>query len=191
MDLELMKLYADHIDEYVTQPSLLLMDRLSSHTSKKSRNYIESKKTADGKQKFKTLLFPAKTPFLISPLDNSAFSLFKKKFYQFDRSTLDLKERAAYLAWKEISNDNFSAYFRNCGLVGGTRLPTLARRFQKEVKGDIPPEHKKSWEFYEAWLAGAINVDGVSRPRGSPLEIPEQIPEAELDGEYWVRYQGV
>ena len=137
------------------------------------------------------MLFPAKAPFLISPLDNSAFSLFKKNYYEFDRSTLELKERAAYLAWKAISNDDLTAYSKNCGLVGRTQLTTLKKRFLKEVRGRVPPEHEKSRKFYEAWMAGAINVEGVSRPRGSPLEIPVQIPEAELDGEYWVRYQGV
>ena len=191
MNLDLMKSYADHISLYVQEPSILLMDRLSSHTSKKARHYIESLKTVDGKQKFFVMFFPAKASFLISPLDNGALSLFKKNYYRYDRSTLEKKEKAAYLAWNEVSNDNLVSYFENCGLVGKRRISTLRKQFMTEVRGAIPAKHLPSWDYYDAWKCHAIQVEGALRPRGSPLDLPLQLPKAELDGKYWVHYQGV
>lgn len=191
MNLDLMKSYADHISLYVEEPSILLMDRVSSHTSKKARAYIESLRTKDGKQKFFVMLFPAKAPFLISPLDNGALSLFKKYYYRYDRSTLERKEKAAYRAWHEVTNDNLVSYFENCGLVGRKRISSLRKQFMTEVRGAIPAKHEPSWHYYDAWKCHAIQVEGVSRPRGSPLDIPLQIPEAELNGKYWAKYQGV
>ena len=61
----------------------------------------------------------------------------------------------------------------------------------KDVRGSIPEKNQSSWEFYEAWKSQAIEVEGVLRPKVSPLEIPMQLPEGELDGRYWVKYQGV
>jgi hypothetical protein len=90
MTIPLMKEYYDHLAKYVEKPSLVVMDRLSSHTSKQTLKYLESFRTADGRQKFIPLLLKPKTAFLISPLDNSAIGLFKKNFYKYDRSTLKL-----------------------------------------------------------------------------------------------------
>ena len=191
MNTDLMISYADHISQYVEEPSILLMDRLSSHTSKKARSYIESLKTKDGRQKFFVMYFPTKAPFLISPLDTGALTLFKKNYYRYDRSTLKKKKRAAYLAWREVTNDNLVSFFKNCGLVGKKRITTLIQQFMTEVRGAIPAKHMPSWDYYDAWKCHAIEVERVFRPRGSPLDIPLQIPEAELDGNYWVNYQGV
>jgi len=64
-----MKKYADHVSQYVTEPSLLLLDRASSHTSKEVIEYFEDFLTGDGQALFKVLLLPAKTAFLVSALD--------------------------------------------------------------------------------------------------------------------------
>jgi hypothetical protein len=64
MNIPKMKEYADHLDKYVDEPSVLVMDRLSSHTSKEIINYLESKTCSDGTQKFDVLLLPAKGAFL-------------------------------------------------------------------------------------------------------------------------------
>lgn len=191
MNLEMMKAYVDHLNMYVEKPSLLLLDKLSSHTSKKTLRYIESFQTINGRQKFVVKYFPTKTPFLVSPLDNSLNALFKKNFYRYDRSTLEKKEKSAYLAWREVSNENIRSYFDKCGLVGKRSLKTLEEEFMKDVRGSIPEKNQSSWEFYEAWKSQAIEVEGVLRSKGSPLEIPTQLPEGELDGRYWVKYQGV
>jgi len=95
MTVEIMKEYIDYLSEYVTEPSLVVMDRLSSHSSKATLRYFESKRTVDKRQKFIPYLLRPKTSFLISPLDNSAIGDFKKKFYKYHRSTLELKELAA------------------------------------------------------------------------------------------------
>lgn len=191
MNSTMMKKYADHIDMYVEEPSLLLMDRLSSHTSKMVRRYIESFKTRDGRQKFFVMLFPTKSPFLISPLDNGANAIFKKNFYRYDRSTLEKKENSAYRAWREVSNESIRSFFVKCGLVGNRSLRLLREEFLKDVRPSIPEINQLSWEFYEAWKSHTINVEGVLRLRGSPLEIPAQLSEGEMDGNYWVKYQGI
>lgn len=188
MTIPLMKKYYDHLAEYVEEPSLVLMDRLSSHTSKSALKYLESKKTVDGRQKFIPLLLKPKTAFLISPLDNSAIGLFKNNFYKYDRSTLKLKEAAAYLAWKEVSNSALRGFVAHCGLVGNESLNSIRSRFMKEVKGGIPEKNQDVWNFYEGWLYGTFLVDGVKPPRGSPLLKPQQLEDAELDGRYWRTY---
>jgi len=188
MTIELMKEYIDHLSMYVTEPTLVVMDRLSSHTSKKVLNYLKSKRTADGQQLFFPLLLLPKTAFLLSPLDNSAIGLFKKYFYKYDRSTLKLKEAAAYRAWNEVSNSALRGFIANCGIVGNEPLDSIYIRFMKSVKGGIPEKNLDALSFYEGWLYGTFLVDGVPPPRARPLQIPEQLDDAELDGRYWRSY---
>ena len=64
MNKELMKKYRDHISQYVTEPSLILLDRASSHTSNEAKEYLEDFLTKDGQDLFKVVLLPAKTAFL-------------------------------------------------------------------------------------------------------------------------------
>jgi len=188
MTIPLMKKYIDHIDSYVTEQSLFLMDRLSSHTSNAVLKYLKSKKTEEGIQKFIPILLEPKTAFLISPLDNGAIAAFKAYYYKYDRSTIDLKEAAAYRAWRQVSNQALRNILSNCGIVGNEDVDSIFRRFMKEVKGGIPEKNAESWSFYESWKCGAISVEGVAAPRGSPLEIPQQLSNAELDGRYWCSY---
>jgi hypothetical protein len=188
MTVALMMKYIDHVSEYVSEPSLFIMDRLSSHTSKAVLTYLKSKKTADGTQKFIPILLKPKTAFLISPLDNAAIGLFKRKFYKYDRTTIELKELAAYRAWRDVSNAALRAFIKDCGIVGTENVDSLLTRFMKEVKGGIPEKNADVWSFYESWRYGAISVAGVPSPRGSPLAIPQQLENAELDGEYWCSY---
>ena len=74
---------------------LLIWDRLSAHKSRAVIDYIESILLPDGQQALKVKLLPAKSAFLLSPLDMGLFGAFKKYYYKFDRSTPDLKFRAA------------------------------------------------------------------------------------------------
>jgi hypothetical protein len=180
--------YIDHLSEYVSKSSLVIMDRLSSHTSKKVLRYFESKRTADGRQKFIPFLLNPKTAFLISPLDNSAIGDFKRKFYKYDRSTLKLKEAAAYHAWNQVSNRALRGYIADCGIVGNEDTSSILLRFMKKVKGGIPEKNLDVWAFYEGWRSGAYLVEGVPPPRASPLLLPEQLSNDELDGSYWRTY---
>jgi hypothetical protein len=188
MTIPLMKEYIDHVDSFVTEQSLFLMDRLSSHTSKAVLEYLKSKKTEDGIQKFIPILLEPKTAFLLSPLDNGAIAAFKANYYKYDRSTVELKEAAAYRAWRQVSNEALRNILRNCAIVGNEDMSSIYSRYMKEVKGGIPEKNAESWSFYESWKYGAVSVGGEPAPRGSPLEIPEQLSNAELDGRYWCSY---
>jgi len=46
MNNKRMKRYINHVAKYVSEPSLFIMDRLSSHTSAKVLNHIRSKKNS-------------------------------------------------------------------------------------------------------------------------------------------------
>jgi hypothetical protein len=158
--------YIDHLSEYVSKSSLVIMDRLSSHTSKKFLRYFESKRTADGRQKFIPFLLNPKTAFLISPLDNSAIGDFKRKFYKYDRSTLKLKEAAAYHAWNQVSNRALRGYIADCGIVGNEDTSSILFRFMKKVKGGIP---EKTWMFGRSMKGGVM---GPTLSRASRLHEP-------------------
>ena len=183
--------YVDHIANYVEQPSLLIMDRLSSHTSGEVIRYICSKRTSNGDQLLYPILLPAKTAFLISPLDMGAIGAFKSHYYRLDRSTIELKKRAMVQAWEAVSNVTLENICRNCGIVGEESLQPLRSRFIKEVVGIVPEKLEELLEYYDAWKSGLIEVEGASRGRGVTLEIPQQLSEADLDGQYWTNYGGI
>jgi hypothetical protein len=188
MTNERMKEYIDFIAPYVGEPSVLLLDRHSSHTSKGVLDYISSLKLPDGRQKLHPKLLSPKTAFLLSPLDMGAIGAMKQKFYKLDRSTPDLKRRAALQAWHDVSNASILSFFRNCGLIGKERLRSIRQRFMKEVRCGIPPDLHDIWNFYDAWKSGSLDVEGVSLPRDVPLERPLQLRNTDLDGIYWNNY---
>ena len=112
-----MKLYLDHISQYVQKTSLLCMDRLSSHTSREVREYIESFKLPDGQRMFIPIYLAPKTAFLISPLDMGAIAAFKAYYHRLDRSTIDLKIRAVQQAWDEVSTKLYRISVSIVGLL--------------------------------------------------------------------------
>jgi DDE superfamily endonuclease len=190
MNNVLMKAYIDHIAWYVHEPSLLLLDQLSSHKSPATLAYICSKKTSTGEQKFIPLLLPAKTAFLISPLDMGAIGAFKSKYYTLDRSDLDSKIRAVQQAWDSVSNQTLKNICVNCGIVGEESIESLRGRFMKEVGSVIPAGQAEYLDYFDAWKSGAIEVEGATRGRGVALVRPKQLPEGYLDGVYWTNYGG-
>jgi hypothetical protein len=190
MNIPLMKLYIDHISQYVEKQSLLVMDRLSSHTSAKTRRYIESFSLPNGERMFYIVLLPPKTAFLISPLDMGAISAFKSHYHRLDRSTLQLKKAAVLDAWKQVSNDALANICLNCGVVGEEPMESLRERFLKEVTGLVPEKIAEHLDFYDAWASGAIEVAGAHRARGVSLEKPKQLDEAYLDGPHWTNFGG-
>jgi len=189
MNIPRMKEYIDHIAEYVQQPSLLVMDRLSSHTSAKILHYISSKKSTSGDQLLFPLLLPPKTAFLISPLDMGAIAAFKSHYHKLDRSTLERKIRAVYQAWDTVSNDALANICRNCGVVGEEMIESIRERFLKEVTGAVPSEIEEIMDYYDSWKSGFITVEGASLGRGVTADIPRQLADGELDGKYWARYR--
>ena len=190
MNIIRMKEYVDHISQYVCEPSLLVMDRLSSHTSGETIRYIRSKTTPTGEPLLFPILLPAKTAFLISPLDMGAIGAFKSKFHQLDRSTHYLKKRAVQQAWDDVSNQTLKNICLNCGVIGEESLQSLRTRFLEEVVGMIPKELELAQDYYDAWKSGEIDVEGASRGRGVTLETPQQVRGGHLDGEYWSKYGG-
>ena len=65
MNVALMKKYAKHIAHYPSEPCLLLLDRTSSHTSKRTVAELEDYLTPDGQQIFKVMFIPPKAAFLV------------------------------------------------------------------------------------------------------------------------------
>jgi hypothetical protein len=182
--------YIDHIAQYVEETSLLVMDRLSSHTAARVRQHIDKKRTASGDIMFYPVYLAPKTAFLISPLDMGAISAFKSKFHSLNRSTLQLKIRAVHQAWDAVSNDALANICLNCGIVGTETIDSLRDRFMKEIGSVIPPQLEVELDFYDAWKSGFIQVEGASRGRGVFLTTPEQLPEGYLDGVYWNNFTG-
>lgn len=188
MTIQVMKEYIDHIAPYVEETTILLMDRLSSHTSKKTKKYFQRWKTHDGQPLFIPLYLEPKSSFLVSPLDMGAIGEFKSYFYQLDRSTPELKKLATYQAWRQVSNDNLRKYFLNCGIIGEEDISSIHDRFIKEVRGGIPSQLEKIRDYYDSWRSGAMKVEGAYLTRDIPLELPCQLPSAKLDGKYWTEY---
>ena len=188
MNKDLMKKYADHVSQYVTEPSLLLLDRASSHTSKEVIEYFEDFLTGDGQALFKVLLLPAKTAFLVSALDNGVIGAFKQHFYRYDRSTFPLKKSAVMLAWDAVSNDSIANISRNCGLAGDESLQAIRERFEREVHGMVPEKLQSSLELYEQWIGGAVSVPVADLQRGVELTHPSQLDEGTLDGIKWIEW---
>ena len=182
--------YVDHIAQYVEETSLLVMDRLSSHTAARVRQHIESKRTSNGDVMFIPIYLAPKTAFLISPLDMGAIAAFKSKFHALDRVTLQLKLRAVREAWDHVTNDALSNICRHCGIVGTESIDSLRDRFMKEIGSTVPSQLEIELDFYDAWKSGFIRVEGASRGRGVTLTIPQQLPEAYLDGVYWNHFTG-
>ena len=77
MNISRMIEYVRFIADYIEKPSLLIMDRLSSHTSGQVIQEINSLRTEDGKNLLIPILIPPKTAFLISPLDMGVIAAIK------------------------------------------------------------------------------------------------------------------
>lgn len=180
--------YIDHIAKHVTETSLLVMDRLSSHTSSVIRRHIQSKTLPNGERMFHIHLLPAKTAFLISPLDMGAIGTFKAHFHTLERNTLARKRNAMEEAWRMVSQQSLINICRNCGVIGEESLESLRERFMKEVVGLVPEKWTDHLEYYDAWSSGHINVDGAILSRGVSLERPAQLEEGHLDGRRWSHF---
>jgi hypothetical protein len=180
--------YIDHVAKYVDRPSVLCMDRLSSHVSKRVITYAESLKCSDGvTQKFKILLLTPKAAFLISPLDMGFFTMFKRAYYKYDRSTYALKIMAANQVWKTISSDKIVNLFNNCGITSKESPKSLHNRIAAQVRSGIPDELEEVWEFYQGWLGGAFNISGATCPRAPPTEHLIVPNDSDLNGQYWIK----
>ena len=185
MTKEIMKLYIDDLVKQLQEPSVLIMDRLSAHTSKVVQTYIKSAKLPDGRKALTPLLLPAKTAFLISPLDMGAIAAFKSHYYKFDRSTPSLKLFAARQAWSMISSDHIKNFFQNCGIIGEWKSSELNWHIISQVQSGVPEELEEIQDFYDSWKSGAVVVEGATARRVHEDTVPLQLPEGELDGVYW------
>jgi hypothetical protein len=188
MTNDIMLEYIDHLAKYVKEPSLLIMDRLSSHKSSTVLSHIRFKKTTDGESLLIPFLLPAKTAFLISPLDMGAIAAFKSHLYKYERGTLHEKKVAMELAWRDVSNESLAKICHNCGIIGEESIETIRQRFLKEVVGEVPEKLGEMLDYYDAWKAGAIDVEGANRGRGVTTERPQQLAAGHLDGVQWVYY---
>lgn len=189
MNSSLMIDYVNHISNYVREPSLLLLDRLSSHTAAAVRLHIESKLTRSGERLLYPIYLPPKTSFLISPLDMGAIAAFKSNFYKLDRSSLELKLNSVREAWDKVSNDSLRSICTHCGIVGDRTLDTLRPQFMDEVIGSIPEKLEKFVDYYDAWEAEAIEIEGVTRRSKKRIGSPMQLEAGYMDGDYWTNYR--
>jgi len=188
MDTSHMIRYIDHISKFISEPSLLLLDRLSAHTAAPVRLHIESKLTPSGDRLIYPIYLPPKSSFLISPLDMGALAAFKSNFHKLDRSTLALKLKSVTDAWSQVTNESLRDICIHCGIVGDRPLDTLRSQFMEEVVGSVPEELVKYVDFYDAWEAKAIEVEGVTRGRRKRIGSPMQLREGYMNGEYWNNY---
>jgi hypothetical protein len=188
MNIPRMKLYIDHIAQYVVKTSVLVMDRLSSHTSAEVRRYIESFFLPSGERMFYILLLPAKTAFLISPLDMGTIAAFKAHFHRLDRSTLFRKRKAVQEAWDMVSNESLVNICRKCGVIGEEDIESLRTRFLKQVVGLVPEKLAQHLDYYDSWSSGAVQIEGARLTRGVSLERPLQMDEGYLDGHHWTNF---
>jgi len=188
MNTSLMMKYVDHIIPYVEEPSLLLLDRASSHTAHRTRDYIESFLTEDGRQLLHVEYIPPKAAFLVSPLDNGVNAAFKQHFYKYDRSTFPLKKSAVKLAWDKVTNDSILNICRGCGLDEGTSLRTIRTSFEKNVHGVTPEKLKGSLELYDMWKSGVIAIDGAHLHRGVEYSYPLQLDDGTIAGYKWIEW---
>ena len=93
--------------------------------------------------KFKLLFLTPKAAFLISPLDMGFFTMFKRAYYKYDRSSYALKIMAANQVWKTFSRDKIVNLFNNCGITSTESPKRLNDRIVAQVRGGIPEEVKK------------------------------------------------
>ncbi len=168
MNIPKMKEYADHLDKYVDEPSVLVMDRCS-----------------DGTQKFKPKVLPAKGAFLVSPLDFGFIGYWKGIYHKLDRSTPELKFWAANQAWKQVEVSKVIKFFEGTYLIGKQTEATLRKKLMAQVKSGIPEELGEVWDFYDGWVSGAYDVEGASALREISFEKPKLLLDSDLDGVYW------
>jgi hypothetical protein len=188
MTVPKMKEYVDHVAKRVDHFCVLVLDRLSSHVSIKVKAYAESLKCSDGvTQKFEILLLPAKSSFLISPLDMGFFSMWKREYYKYNRSSYTLKIMAANQVWKSMQSEKIASLFDNCGITSKETPKKLRERISAQVRSGMPEELEEVWEFYQGWLAGAFDIEGAVRPRTPPTEDLLTPEDSNLDGQYWVK----
>lgn len=188
MTIDIMKKYVDHVAKYVVEPTLMVMDRLSSHTSREVLAYIRSKRTKNNIQLLIPILLNPKVAFLISPLDMGAIAAFKSYYRGLDRSTLDLKKKAVQEAWDRVSTQSLVNICLNCGVVGNETLQSLRDRFMDQVVNQVPEEYEPTVEFYDGWVSGAFTVEGAHRGQGVTTEKPQQLAEGYLGGKYWTKF---
>lgn len=185
MTKERMMQYVDDLVLQLKEQSVLIMDRLSSHTSKIVLDYIKTRTLPDGTPALTPLLLPAKTAFLISPLDMGIISEYKSRFYKRDRSSLALKFQSAKAVWRAIPKDHIINYFQNCHLIGSDSISSIRTHLLSQVQSGVPEDLEIIQDFYDGWKSGAFAVEGVSARRVHDLQKPKQLQEAELDGIYW------
>jgi len=188
MNTALMMKYADHLVGYVEEPSLLILDRASSHTARLTKEYIESFLTQDGLQLLHVEYIPAKAAFLVSALDNGVNAAFKQHFYTYDRSTFELKKSAVKLAWDKVTNDSILNICKRCGLDEQTSLRTIRASFEKNVRAPIPEKLKGALELYDMWKSGNIAIDGADLQRGVVYSSPHQLDDGTMDGYKWIEW---
>jgi hypothetical protein len=128
MKIEIMNEWCDWAKRYIPKGSVLLIDRISSHTNKQILDELK-------KNGITVLLLPPKGSLLLSPLDNGFFGIFKRKLSQ----EMDLHPvsfgsphfKAAIRAYNCIPRNAVVEFFKNCGLIGTDSLSTIKKNFQK------------------------------------------------------------
>lgn len=177
--------YINQINKEVDAFSLLIMDRASSHTSKEVINYIEGKKISKDKQKFKVILLPAKTAFLISPCDKSFFSALKQSFVKMRVDTLAMKRSAAMSAYYSVSTGVVRNYFRWCGIISEEPFQAITHRLRSEVEGEFTEVQLDALNFFKNWQTGAYRNAAWPSLRNRRSVGIYFLNESMLDGSKW------
>ena len=90
------------------EKTVLLMDRLKSHTNKKIQNELEEKNV-------KCFFFPPQSSKLASVCDNPFFSVLKARLQKKDTQTTEKKREAFYELCNEFPPEMIKSFYKHCG----------------------------------------------------------------------------
>jgi hypothetical protein len=82
------------------------------------------------------------------------FSMWKRAYYKYDRSTYAFKLMAAQHVWKSMKSEKIAALFVNCGITSEETPRKFRKRIAAQVRSGMPEELEEVWEFYHSMLMG-------------------------------------
>ena len=165
--------------------SVLVLDRLRAHLNAEVQEVL-----SDAGIAIRPL--PAKGALLLSPLDNGFFSEFTHRFAEsMTRRPADEQWRkwnAACEAYLAVPASHIEAYFHACGLIGRESLQAVRHRFLSRQGSLADSEHEELLSTFEKWSTGVLHIPGTNRLRRFELGRPMQLPDAALNGSYWLNW---
>ena len=165
--------------------SVLVLDRLGAHLNAEVREVL-----SDAGIAIRPL--PPKGALLLSPLDNGFFADFNNIFVEsMARRPVDEQWRkwnAACEAYQAVPACNIEVYFRKCGLIGRGSLRAVRDNFLSRQGSFAGTDQEELLNTFEKWSIGEMHITGTNRLRKFELGRPLQLPDAALNGSYWMNW---